>query len=195
MTYSAESILMPLQRLQQAHDEIAHRDILSFDLYKRLKHMVLHFYKYAGRIELARETRDHESLRRTLLDAFIICMASANAINLSLGKAVGVRAESNNLDALAHVLASSVEGRDLFSEATKALLLIGGPMAKAIESADHMEDANPRAAMTALVPQMTAAILGLLGHLQGGIEADVRRRLSEVEDKSIFSGAAPESSH
>ena len=40
--FSAESILLPLQKLQQSHDEIAHRDILSFDLYKRLKHMVLH---------------------------------------------------------------------------------------------------------------------------------------------------------
>ena len=193
--YSAESILLPLQKMQQAHDEVAHRDILSFDVYTRLKHMVLHFYKYAGKIEAAREARDQEALRRTLLDAFIICMASANAINLSVGKDLGATAESSDLDALAHVLAAKVKSRDLFSEATRSLLVIGGPMAKAIESADHMEDANPRAAMSALVPQMTAAILALLGHMQGGIEADVRRRLSEVEEKSIFSGATPESSH
>jgi hypothetical protein len=192
MTYSAESILLPLQRLQQAHDEKAHRDILSFDLYKRLKHMVLHFYKYAGKLEAARAARDAAALRRTLLDAYIICMASANAMNVSLGKALAVTAETNDLDALAHALASNINGRDLFGEAISCFVLIGGHMAKAIESADHMEDANPRAAMAALVPQMTTAILGLLGHLEGGLEADVRHRLREVEDKSIFSGVAPE---
>ena len=190
MTYSAESILLPLQRLQQAHDEKAHRDILSFDLYKRLKHMVLHFYKYAGKIEAARTTRDTVELRRSLLDAYIICMASANAINVSLGKALGVTAETNTLDALAHVLARSVIGRDLFAEAVSSLVLVGGNMAKTIESTDHMEDANPRAAMADLIPQMTAAILGLLGHMEGGIEADLRHRLREVEGKSIFAGAA-----
>jgi hypothetical protein len=189
--FNAESILLPLQKLQQHHDEVAHRDILSFDLYKRLKHMVLHFYKYAGNIESLRESRDAASLRRVLLDAFIISMASANAINLSLGKAMPVMAEEQSLDALAQALAKQLPSQDLFGESVSALVLIGGKMAKAIESSDHMEDANPRAAMTALVPQMTGAILGVLGHLSGGLEADVRSRLRAVEGKSIFVGADP----
>jgi hypothetical protein len=117
---SAESILLPLQKMQQAHDEVAHRDILSFDLYKRLKHMVLHFYKYAGRIETARSTGDLQQLRRTLIDAFIICMASANAMNLSIGETIPDSAASNDLDSLAHELGKKLQSTDLFAESVRA---------------------------------------------------------------------------
>lgn len=184
--FSAEEILLPLQRLQQQHDEVAHKDILSFDLYKRLKHMVLHFYKYAGKLEMARQTRDEGSLRQTLLDAFIICMASANAMNLSLGGALSARAEAADLDSLSKQFAREITGPDVFAEAVSLMVLTGGKMAKVVESADHMEDANPRTAMMALVPEMTAEVLGLLGRLRGGLEADVLRRLRAVEERSIF---------
>lgn len=183
---SAESILLPLQKLQQAHDEVAHRDILSFDLYKRLKHMVLHFYKYAGRIETARSTGDSQQLRRTLIDTFIICMASANAMNLSLGESIPEVAEASDLDSLAHELAKKIQSTDLSAEAVSKLVILGGQMAKAIESADHMERGDPRAAMEALVAQLTVVVLGILGHLNGKLDTDVRARLHGVELKSIF---------
>lgn len=184
--FSAESILLPLQKLQQVHDEVAHRDILSFDLYKRLKHMVLHFYKYAGKIEAARSDGDLSLLRSVLIDAYIICMASANAMNLSLGDFIRCDAESRDLDSLAHELSKEFQAADIFSDAVKALVIIGGQMAKAIESADHMERGNPRATMEALVPQLTCSILGILGRLEGQIDRDVRLRLRTVELKSIF---------
>lgn len=193
--YSAEDILLPLQRLQLHHDELAHRDILSFDLYKRLKHMVLHFYKYAGKIEQARVDRDIEALRATLLDVVIICMASANAMNVSLGEAIGGQAESKDLDALAHVMARPGSATDLYGEALRPLVIVGGRMAKAIESADHMEDGNPRAAMASLVPELMAATLGVLGHLRGGFEADLRRRLTGVEQRSVLQRPAATRAH
>jgi hypothetical protein len=184
--YAAELILLPLQRLQQHHDEIAHRDILNFDLYTRLKHMVLHFYKYAGKVEAARVEGNVDALRHTLLDTFIICMASANALNLSLGKTILAQSESDNIDALAHALAKEVRAVDLYAETIRQLVVIGGKMAKAIESADHMEDGNPRAEMSALVPQLAAAVLGVLGHLRGGFESDIRSRLTAVEQRSVL---------
>lgn len=184
--FSAESILLPLQKMQQTHDEIAHRDILSFDLYKRLKHMVLHFYKYAGRIESARGAGDLQQLRRTLIDSFIICMASANAMNLSLGEAIQEKAESNDLDALAQQLGKAVRATDLFAEAVRSLVVLGGQMAKAVESADHMERGNPRAEMEDLVVKLTVSVLGLLGHLKGELRKAVQERLHSVELKSIF---------
>ena len=165
--YSAEAILLPLQKLQQRHDELAHRDILSFDLYKRLKHMVLHFYKYAGKVEAARAAGDIVLLRHTLLDVFIICMASANAVNVSIGAAVVAEAESDDLDALAHALANRVGATDPYAEALRNLVVIGGKMAKSIESADHMEEGNPRADMAALVPELAVTTLAVLGHLAG----------------------------
>lgn len=183
---SAENILLPLQKLQQAHDEVAHRDILNFDLYKRLKHMVLHFYKYAGRIETARGTGDTQQLRRTLIDAFIICMASANAMNLSLGESITDVAEANDLDSLAHELGKKIQCTDLSAEAVRTLVVLGGQMAKAIESADHMERGDPRATMEGLVAQLAAVVLGILGHLNGKLDSDVRARLHGVELKSIF---------
>jgi hypothetical protein len=183
---SAESILLPLQKLQQAHDEVAHRDILSFDLYKRLKHMVLHFYKYAGRIETARSAGDPQQLRQTLVDTFIICMASANAMNLSLGESILEIAEARNLDSLAHELGKKIQSTELSAEAVRTLVVLGGQMAKAIESADHMERGDPRAAMEGLVAQLTVVVLGILGHMNGNLDRDVRARLHGVELKSIF---------
>ncbi len=185
--YTAEAVLLRLQVRQQRHDELAHRDILSFDLYKRLKHMVLHFYKYAGKVEAARSTSNSEALRHTLIDTFIICLASANALNVSLGESVTALAESCDLDSLAHELSKKIDAHDLHAEAIRHLVLIGGRMAKAIESADHMEDGNPRAAMNRLVPELATATLGILGHLRGGIEADIHKRLSDVEKRSILS--------
>lgn len=184
--FSAEHILLPLQKLQQAHDEAAHRDILNFDLYKRLKHMVLHFFKYAGKIEAARLEGNSPALRKILVDTYIICMASANAMNLSLGRTIACDCEFSDIDALAQALSKSSRGTDLFGEALRPLLLIGGDMAKAIESSDHMERGDPRAMMESLVPQLAAAVLGILGNFDGNIENDIRLRLISVEKKSIF---------
>lgn len=186
MKYSTKQILLPLQKLQYAHDEFSHRDILSFDLYKKLKHMVLHFYKYTGKIEVARETRDEEELRRVLLDAYIICMASANALNLSLGDCINTESEVGELDSLARVLAQNIHAPDLFLEAVRQFVLIGGKMAKAVESSDHMEQGDPRSQMELLIPKLTEFVLGLLGKMRGGLESDIRNRLAGVEQKSIF---------
>ena len=183
----AENILLQLQRVQRALDELAHRDILSFSLHKRLKHMVLHFYKYAGKIETSRIAGDSVAMRATLIDAFIICMASANSMNLSLEKTLLASSDVQDLDGLAQVLARKFSGRDLFSEAVSRFVVVGGKMAKALESEDHMEVGNPRAEMNALLPEMTEAVLGLLGRLGTGLDADVRQRLISVEQKSIFS--------
>ena len=183
---SAEGVLLPLQKMQQAHDELSHRDILSFDLYKRLKHMVLHFYKYAGRIEVARSTGDLSQLRSTLIDSFIICMASANAMNLSLGEKISEIPESNDIDALARELGKTLQSTDLFAESVRTLVILGGQMAKAIESADHMERGDPRADMESLVVQLTVAVLSILGHQGGALQTDIQTRLQGVELKSIF---------
>lgn len=181
-----ESALMRLQRVQQTHDEVAHRDILSFSLHKRLKHMVLHFYKYAGNIETARSAQDTAALRRVLVDAFIICLASANALNLRLDLALGADA----IDQIAFRESSTFGGDDLYGQAVRELVLIGGQMAKAMESLDHVELGNPREAMLDLVPQLAASMLGLLGRAIGSeVEAAVCARLRAVEQRSIFASS------
>lgn len=186
MNQIAERILLPLQRLQHEHDKIAHQDILSFSLHKRLKHMVLHFFKYAGKIQAAGEQNDLQAFRKLLIDSFIICMASANAMNLSLGKVMPVGLVASDLHGLAMAISESVPAQNLFASSIRDFLLIGGRMAKALESADHMEDGNPRGDMRALLPELTISVLGHLGHLDGGLEEEIRFRLLSVEQKSIL---------
>jgi len=148
--------------------------------------MVLHFYKYAGKFEAAHSTADQDALRHALMDSFIICMACANALNLSLGDRITRESESNDLDGLARVLAKDIRASDLFSECVRQFVLIGGKMAKAVESADHLEKGDPRLAMEQLVPELAMFVLGALGQMRGGLEDGIRARLSEIEKKSIF---------
>lgn len=178
---------MRLQRVQQAHDEIAHRDILSFNLHKRLKHMVLHFFKYAGKIEAARETGDLSELNRTLIDSFIICMATANAMNLSLERSMEID-RGGDINSIAHKLSTEISEGDVFDLATRHFLLIGGRMSKVVESADHLERGDPRERMEVLVPMLAKVVLALLGRVNGAIEGSIRERLARVEQKSIFHG-------
>jgi hypothetical protein len=184
MLTKSKHVLLQLQRIQQLHDEAAHRDILSFDLYKKLKHMVLHFYKYAGRIEQAKDTRDMDVLGGTLIDTFIICMASANALNISLDAAIAKDAEA--MKALTQLLRSESNFTDPFEASVRELLVIGGKMAKAIESSDHMERGDPRQQMELLVPKLTMSILACLDILPIDVETTVKSRLASVETKSIF---------
>lgn len=183
MSQAFEHTLQALQRLQSEHDNIAHKDILSFDLYKRLKHMVLHFYKYAGKIQEASEVNDMILLRKTLIDTLIICLASANALKLSLNSIILVDQKTKSLDELCKILAKDVSNQDIFASSIRDFLLIGGRMAKVMESSDHMEDGNPRAEMRLLVPKLTTSVMASLGHLDGGVETHIRRRFSDIEEQ------------
>jgi len=184
--YTAEDVLLPLQRLQLEHDKLAHFDMLSFDLHKRLKHMVLHFFKYAGRIEAAKDTKDDQALRGTLLDAFVICMATANALNLSLGQHIHASVEEKNIDGLARSLGKNLGDVDPYDESVRSLVLVGGRMAKAVESLDHMEPGDCRATMELLLPELTTLVLRLLGRTSLQVETLIRQRFTKIEDKSIF---------
>lgn len=184
--YTAEDVLLPLQRLQLEHDQLAHFDMLSFDLHKRLKHMVLHFFKYAGRIEEARSASNKDLLNSTLLDAFVICMATANALNLSLGQHIQASMEAKDIDALAHSLGRNIGNEDLYEGSIRSLVLIGGRMAKAVESLDHMEHGDCRSTMEALLPTLATSVLGYLSKGSPHIEDRIRQRFSKIEGKSIF---------
>ncbi|NUT75046.1 hypothetical protein HNO86_08335 [Pseudomonas sp. C1C7] len=183
MNRAFEQTLQALQRLQSEHDNIAHKDILSFDLYKRLKHMVLHFYKYAGKIQEASDANDKAALRKILIDALIICFASANALKLSLSSVISTDENATNLDELCRVLARDNLNQDIFMSSIRDFLLIGGRMAKVMESSDHMEDGNPRSEMRMLVPKLTVSVMSNLGRLDGGLEAYIKSRFSEIEEQ------------
>jgi len=70
------------QQAQYEHDFQNHLDILSLSRIDRLKHYGLHFAKYAGR--LARGEAEVKSRTETLVDAFLVVLSAANALNQSL---------------------------------------------------------------------------------------------------------------
>ena len=181
---SAESILLPLQLEQLEHDRLAHSDILNLDTQTRLKHMALHFLKYAGKIVCAKESEDQAALSAVVTDTLIICLATANALNVSVGATLDLRADS--LPALCARLSTSSSKLNVFDTALMDLLKIGGGMAKAIESTDHLERGNPREFLESAIVDLTFAMLAVAGRLHLKLPDTIRVRWRNVESKSIF---------
>ncbi|MEQ1790613.1 MAG: hypothetical protein ABL857_09245 [Rickettsiales bacterium] len=181
---SPADILLPLQVQQQTHDEWAHRDILNLDTHNRLKHMILHFLKYAGKIAIARENDDKHALHTTLIDAFIICLATANALNVSIGKHIDIKAQ--DLEDLVSKLANVSNQHDPYLDALLNIATLAGQMAKSIESTDHLEKGDPRSTMEVLIVQLTIALLSSLGKFPENLSFEIKNRWLSIEKKSIF---------
>jgi len=158
---------------------------LTLDTHTKLKHMTLHFLKYAGKIAEAKKRCDHDALSAILLDAFIICLATANALNVSVGAAIESTGEPD-IDSLAKNCARGYGNDDLFDAALIDLVIVAGQMAKSIESTDHLERGNPRADLEALIVTLSSAVLALNGALGEPLESRLRSRWAAVEAKSIF---------
>ena len=181
---SAESILLPIQLSQQEHDQLAHRDILSLDTHTRLKHMTLHFLKYAGKIAYARESGDEHELSNIIIDAFIICLATANTLNVSIGEKI--RLKGSDLQSFAISLAKGTARETTFDRVLTDLVKISGRMAKAIEATDHLENGNPRSELEKLIVELSIAMLVAIGTLNINITEAIEQRWRLVEAKSIF---------
>lgn len=182
---SAEAILLRIQSEQREHDRRAHRDILNLDTQTLLKHMTLHFLKYAGKVASARDAQDKEALSNTLTDTVIICLATANALNVSLGEKITETGE--DLNALAQHLARDLTVGEVYEKTLGDLVKISGRMAKAIESTDHLEKGDPRSEMEKLIVELTTAMLANSGSLRIPLEEAIKQRWDHVEAKSIFS--------
>ena len=103
------------QRLQYEHDLKNHFDILSLSRSDRLKHYGLHFAKYAGR--LARGPAEPKTREETLVDAFLVSLSAANALNQTLPTALS-KGEPGDLEFVNHA----------------------GRFADACEKIDHLEE-------------------------------------------------------
>lgn len=106
------------QQLQYEHDLHNHFDILSLSRLDRMKHYGLHFAKYAGR--LARGDSEAKSRTETLVDAFLVVLSTANALNQAL-PAMG---RARDGDALSDLAFTDQAGR----------------FADACEKIDHLEE-------------------------------------------------------
>ncbi len=184
-----EEQLLALQWAQLTHDRVYHADIVLLPVGQRMKHFALHMAKYVGHIAEAMENEDESLLQHTLIDAFIISLASANTLQLDLGKALSSRCDSSidNLQKIGEQLASEL-GR-LESDANWLLLTMGrytGRLAKACESLDHVEDYPFRATMLDSTRAIFEVVL-IEASLRG---LDLREKAAErthnIELKNLF---------
>lgn len=103
------------QGIQHDHDIKNHFDVISLGRIDRLKHYGLHFAKYSGR--LARGTREYKSREETIVDALLVCLSAANALNQALPSLAAVH---------------GVDDLDFIDAA--------GRFADACEKIDHLEE-------------------------------------------------------
>lgn len=158
-----------IQLEQFKHDEMYHREIARLSTQDRLKHMALHFAKYAG--NLAEADADEAAIKKTVIDTFIIAVSTANILNLRLSDVVQ-QGDSN----------------DCGFGFARTLTIRAGKMAAACEKLDHLEDFPFRPTIReSAVALIEAAAREAV--IRGWDIADlVRLRLAGVKQKMIFHG-------
>lgn len=158
-----------VQLAQFEHDENYHREISRLTVQDRLRHMALHFAKYAGRLQ--EEPADLE-FKRIATDSLIIAISSANILNIDLAaKALG--GEHSNTP------------REAFA---KRLAVAAGRMAGACERLDHLEDFPFRAAIANEVLSILSACIDQFDAEGWKLVKEREERLAPIKAKSIFHG-------
>jgi len=178
----AKDRILDLQRAQLRHDEVYHQDILVLDTARRAKHMTLHNAKYAARFLSASEDSENELFNRTLTDAFIISLATANIFSQDL--AAKLPAEHDDVSTLSGLGAAIAEGGDRRGSFVRVYAEYTGEMAKACESLDHLEDYPFRKSLTRANRGIFNALLSEAACRQIDLEEAYSERIAEVEGKS-----------
>lgn len=180
--------LLALQWEQLHHDEAFHKDVVILGLAERIKHMALHNAKYTGHLFEAAETGDVARLVKTLTDAFIIALATANTLNQDLGLELGKSAEtSSSLGAFGSVVATELERKE-----TDPLWLVrafarhNGHLAKVCESWDHLESVPFRDSMKSCNLALLKALLAEANARGIDLTETYKARIAVVENRSIF---------
>jgi hypothetical protein len=179
--------LLALQWAQLKHDESYHKDVVILPLAQRIKHMALHNAKYTAYLLEALDDRDEARLCKTLVDAFIITLASANTLNQDLGKELGDAAAAASFAETAASL-----GQSLPRDPNDPLWLVrqfarhNGQLAKVCESWDHLEPVPFREGMKACNVALLKVVLAEAGARGLDVEAAYKSRIRVVETRSIF---------
>jgi hypothetical protein len=178
--------LLALQWMQLKHDEGYHKDVAALPIAQRIKHMAFHYAKYAAYLLDAVERRDEARLRATLVDAFIISLATANILNNQLGAALEAEG-TESLDDLGAGLAETLPrdaGDTLWL--VKQFVRYTGRLAKMCESFDHLEPLPFRSEMTACNLNLLKVVLAESSARQLDLADCYRTRIRAVEARSMF---------
>jgi hypothetical protein len=187
---SAADQLLALQWTQLKHDEAYHKDVVILPLAERIKHMALHNTKYTAYFLDAADTGDKARLVKTLTDAFIISLASANTLNQDLGRELGKAAmTATSLPVLGGVLALEFARSDADPLwLGRAFARHNGQLAKACESWDHLESVSFRDVMRACNIAILKTVLAEASARGLDLAEVYKLRIREVEARSIFDG-------
>jgi hypothetical protein len=161
------AVLDGLQWQQFQHDEKYHREIARLTVQDRLKHMALHFAKYAGQLYAG---PSESEFRRLATDVLIIGISTANILNLRLADVLG---STNASDGWAF---------------DRCLVVAAGQMAEACEKMDHMEDFAYRPRISAQTIKIINSVLALFVENNWDVGNSIETRLAPVKAKSIFHG-------
>lgn len=156
-------LMRTYQQTQNEHDLRNHFDILSLSRLDRLKHYGLHFAKYAGRF--ARGDSEVKTRSETMVDAFLVALSAANALNQALPE---------------------LSDKPVKSDAPLDLSFIdqAGRFADACEKIDHLEEfrtiaLNANAALVEWIVRSSTA---------GGFDLDalVDARRAQLSKRPVF---------
>jgi len=162
-------VLDELQLEQFKHDEMYHREIARLTTQDRLKHMALHFAKYAGNLAEAGDNQD--ALKKAVTDTFVIAVSTANILNVRLPEALSEGAIESAVEPFATVL-----------------MIHAGRMAAACEKLDHLEDFAFRPVIRERAIALLRAAAAEAVRNDWNIVELVRTRLAGVKRKMIFHG-------
>jgi hypothetical protein len=180
--------LLAMQWAQLKHDELYHKEITLLSVAGRIKHFALHMAKYLGYFADALDSGDKDRFERTLIDVFIITLASANTLNLSLGEALACQeAAAPSLKALGVELSRQFQFRtDDNIWFLKQFARDCGRLAKACESLDHVESHPFRETMLASILDLFKLTVIESSLIHVDLVERAKKRLRGVEAKSIF---------
>jgi hypothetical protein len=184
---SVRDQLLALQWSQLRHDESYHKDVLILPLADRIKHMALHNAKYTAHFLDAIDAGDDARIAKTLTDAFIITLASANTLNQDLGQELAEVGQTPSLQSAGEKLASALP-----RNAADPLWIArqfarhNGQLAKICESWDHLESLPFRDGMKACNLALLRAVLADCSGRAIDLAVAYNSRIREVETRSIF---------
>ena len=152
-----ERTLTDLQLRQLSHDKVYHPDIYNLPPQHKLRHYVLHYAKYVGRIVEAGERNDVDLFKLTMIDTFIITLAAANLVGAKMFFITEKGGElhpddstlKNVIDAIdmppeEQLTFFNKENRllecDGYHDVAHLMAIVTGELASAVEKLDHMEN-------------------------------------------------------
>lgn len=184
---SVRDQLLALQWAQLKHDEAYHKDILILPAAQRMKHMALHHAKYTAYFLEAADRSNNERLQHALTDAFIITLASANALNQDLGSELKDIGAGTSIHALGCDLAVQLP-RDAADPLwiVRQFVRYSGQLAKICESWDHLESVPFRDGMKSCNRSLLCVVLAEAAARGIDLAAAYRTRIREVESRSMF---------